>query len=148
MKTYVDPPSGWRYGFPNEFSPVANRQRLPGERSRFCDAVYSNVARGIVNMKIVLIGLASLMVGCSVVQPYYEVGLTAPISKSTDYWVHPDRSWQCDPPWFDFEAGAEWKNNIRLGVYHYSTVLCGGWNGKPEIYWNGLRLSYSGGGWE
>jgi hypothetical protein len=92
-----------------------------------------------------LIILSILLSGCAGTEPYFEIGLSYPFEFSTDYWVHPDRSWQCDAPWFDAEAGIENKG-YSIGIYHYSTVRCGGHNGKPEIYWNGIRGSKRWGG--
>lgn len=88
-----------------------------------------------------------LLAGCAA-EPYIEIGLSAPIESQTDYWIHPDRDWQCQPPWFDGEVGLETKHNLAVGIYHYSTVRCGTINEKPEIYWNGVRVSKKWGGYD
>lgn len=96
-------------------------------------------------LKIVL--LSVFLTGCADVKPYIEIGLSTEISRSTDYWIHSDRSWQCEPPQFDGEIGLEHKSGISLGLHHESMVLCGSWNHKPEIYGNSIRLSGRWGGY-
>ena len=97
--------------------------------------------------RLLLAALLGLQ-GCAVVQPYYSVGLVAPINSQTDWYLQPKRDWTCSSPWFDAEAGAEWKSGVRLGVYHLSAIQCGTFNDSPELYYTGFRLSYQGGGWK
>ena len=93
------------------------------------------------------VGALFLLAGCAGAKPYLEVGLSYSFPFSTDHWVHPDRSWQCEPPRVDAEVGLEWHSGISAGLYHESMLLCGSFNDKPEIFQNGARLSGRWGGW-
>jgi len=76
-----------------------------------------------------------------------SLGLNYAIPSSTDYWQHSDRPWQCEQPQLEGKAGWEHRNGWGWGGYHESMVLCGNWNGKAEIYENGLYLEKTWGGW-
>ena len=81
---------------------------------------------------------------------YGEAYLQAPFTGKnyTDYWVHPDRSWACEPPWTRITpAGLEHRSGWRFGLTHTSALLCGNGDNKPEIYWNGIEAGYQWGGW-
>ena len=97
-------------------------------------------------MRVILL-IPFLLVVCASTKPYAEVALDYPFTFSTDYWVHQDRSWQCEPPGVVAEAGLETKNGWKAALYHESTLLCGSWNKRPEIYENGVRVSKEWGGW-
>ncbi len=94
-------------------------------------------------MKIISL-ISILLAGCAS-DPYFEVDLLYPFPFSTDYWVHPDQSWQCEPTVFMAEAGIE-KNGWNIALHHESTVLCGSYNNKPEIYRNGIKVGKRWGG--
>ena len=95
-------------------------------------------------------GLAFLatfsLIGCAS-KPYVEAEVKYAFPFSSDYWVHQDRSWTCEPPQLDIEFGVEWKNGWAVGAYHESFFLCGSFNSKPEIYENGLLLKKKWGGY-
>ena len=94
-------------------------------------------------------GLALLatfsLIGCAG-SPYAELELKYAFPFSSDYWVHQDRSWTCEPPQIDLELGLEWTNDWAVGVYHESFLLCGTWNSKPEIFENGFIVKKKWGG--
>ena len=90
----------------------------------------------------------ALLAGCASTKPYGYAYLIDPIDASTDYWVHPNRSWQCEPPWFRGGVGLEHKSGVRVGLTHYSTVRCGTFNEKPEIFYNGIEVGGDWGGWK
>ena len=91
--------------------------------------------------------LLLLLSGCASVKPVASVELMYALPFSTDYWVHPDRTWNCEPPQARLEVGLETKTGWQAGVYHESFVLCGTFNKKPEIFENGLYIKKSWGGW-
>ena len=98
------------------------------------------------HMKAQKLILPLFLSGCAAWQPYAELGMEYPIPISTDYWVHPDRSWQCEPPNVHGEVGVENKDGWQVGLVHLSTLLCGSWNHKPEIYRNGIKVTKKWGG--
>jgi hypothetical protein len=100
-------------------------------------------------MTIVLLALAWFLFvflnGCAS-KPYAEAEVKYAFPFSSDYWVHQDRSWACEPPQIDLEVGLEWRNGWSVAAYHESFLLCGSFNNKPEIYENGLLLKKKWGG--
>lgn len=98
-------------------------------------------------MRTIIIALSLALAGCGSWKPYAAAAFIYPIEDETDYWISPERTWQCKPPWFDAEVGVEHKRRVKIGLYHESTVLCGTINSKPEIYMNGVRISKEWGGW-
>ena len=90
--------------------------------------------------------LPLILTGCAAT-PYAEVSVAYPIEKYTDYWVQPDRDWQCNSgPQAHIEVGIE-KDSWKLGIHHQSWWLCGGpLNDKPEVYSNDIRLTKKWGG--
>ena len=89
---------------------------------------------------------AIILSGCAV-KPTASVQLNYAFPFSSDYWIHSDRSWQCEQPQFRGEVGLETKGGWEAGVYHESMVLCGTLNTKPEIFENGVYVKKSWGGW-
>ena len=96
-------------------------------------------------MKYVLL---LLLAGCSSFKPYANAGITYALPFSSDHWINSEQPWQCEQPEFTAEVGAEHKSGVRIGVSHYSMVLCGSWNHKPEVYNNGIKISGDWGGWK
>ena len=88
-----------------------------------------------------------LLSGCASVKPVMHVELMYAIPISTDYWIHQDQSWTCEPPQARVEFGLQTKNGWEGGAYHESFVLCGTFNTKPEIFENGFYIKKSWGGW-
>ena len=87
------------------------------------------------------------LVGCASVKPVASAQLGYALPFSSDYWVHQDRSWTCEPPQFRGELGLQTRSGWEAGVYHESFVLCGTFNKKAEIFENGLYIKKSWGGW-
>lgn len=100
----------------------------------------------ILKSAIVLATIIALT-GCASLKPTASVEMAYAFPFSSDYWVHQDRSWTCEPPQVRFEVGAETKNQWQAGVYHESFLLCGTHNTKPEIFENGLYFRKAFGGW-
>ncbi len=97
-------------------------------------------------MKLTFALLLFILSGCAV-KPTASLELNYSFPFSTDYWVHSDRSWQCEAPQIRGELGFETKNKLSFGLYHESFILCGSYNKKPEIFENGLYLKKQWGGW-
>ena len=96
--------------------------------------------------------LLLLMSGCAFLRgeleakPYLETGLAVQWDHRSDWFLHRDRDWTCDPPRFNGRVGVEWPQGWRVSLNHYSSVLCGTHNDKPEIYSNEFEVSYKFGG--
>ena len=98
-------------------------------------------------MKALLLAALLLLGGCASIKPVASVELRYALPFSSDYWVHQDRSWTCEPPQLVAQFGLQHKNGFEFGTYHESFVLCGTVNNKPEIFENGLYLKKQFGGW-
>ncbi len=98
-----------------------------------------------IKSAFVLAAIVGLM-GCANLKPTASVEMAYAFPFSSDYWVHQDRSWTCEPPQVRFEVGAETKNQWQGGFYHESFLLCGTLNAKPEIFENGIYLRKAFGG--
>jgi len=86
-----------------------------------------------------------LLVGCSHVKPYGELGLSFQFDEYSDWYLQTDRTWQCDNPKFDLEVGIELHHGWQIGLHHESWLLCD--SGDPETYSNDLRINKKWGGW-
>lgn len=96
-----------------------------------------------------LLLLLPVLAGCEHVQPYMKLSAGKQIASGTDYWVHPDRPWQCDGTKFNGEIGIEHKSGLMLGWHHESFWDCGGpFNERPEITQEDIRLTYKIGGFK
>ena len=90
-----------------------------------------------------------LLTGCGKnLKPYADIGVVYAFPFSSDYWIHSDRSWQCEQPEFVGEFGMESDTGFHFGFHHYSMVMCGTWNDKPEIYNNGFKMGWRFGGYK
>ncbi len=103
-------------------------------------------------MKIgIILGIFIALSGCTALEqrglkPYGYFYLQEPLE--ADYWLHPDRSWQCNPPWVTLGVGAEHRSGVRIGVHHLSTVPCGGpFNNKAEVHYSSIAIGGDWGGW-
>ena len=83
--------------------------------------------------------IALLLAGCSSVKPFVTLGLGGNLN-GTDYWVHPDRSWQCRGTKFVGDVGVEsshqqWYLDKWSAAFRHSSYLdCGGpFNQRPEV---------------
>ena len=95
----------------------------------------------------ILVVCLPLLVSCGKnLKPYADVGIVYAFPFSSDYWVHSDRSWQCEQPEFLGEFGLVSDTGFHVAFHHYSMVMCGTWNDKPEIYNNGLKFGWRFGG--
>ena len=92
----------------------------------------------------------ALLSGCASdnIKPKLSVKVVYPIDSVNDWYLQADRDWNCEPPKALFEAGWEHRNGWEWGAYHWSSVLCGNWSNKAELYENGLYLGYAWGGFK
>lgn len=103
---------------------------------------------GIGMMAISAVLLVILLTGCASVKPKGSVQGNYAFPFSTDHWQHSDRPWQCEQPQIRVEGCLETRTGWCFGLYHESMLLCGQFNGKPEIYENGMFFEKEWGGWK
>ena len=63
---------------------------------------------------VVALILVLIMSGCASVKPVATVELMYAFPFSSDYWVHQDRPWSCEPPQFRLEAGLQTKKKLEF----------------------------------
>lgn len=97
-------------------------------------------------MKVAILASVLLFSGCAS-GTYVEMAVGYRLDDLSDWYLQSERGWQCSQPWvFDAEVGHEFANNVRLGLYHESQIVCGSFNHKPELYSAKIRLSKKWGG--
>ena len=87
-----------------------------------------------------------LLSGCGSAKPFLEMGVAYQYDERSDQLVRTSLRDQCENPAFRGRLGLEYPSGWRVAINHYSWILCGTTNDKPEIYSNDIEVSYKFGG--
>ena len=88
-----------------------------------------------------------LLSGCVSIEPILptaSVAINYAVPGLTDYYLHPDRDYQCEQPQVRAEIGLESQSRYAFGIYGEAMLLCG--EGEPGLSEGGLYLRKKWGG--
>jgi len=98
-------------------------------------------------MRLGLVLICFLLLGCETTEPYLELGVGYQIDSNTDWLLRTNRDYQCRNPQFHGEVGLETEDGWTLGYYHQSWLFCGGpFNNRAETYMDAIRITKKFGG--